>query len=126
MHDETYEQGLRIRREVVGEDYVDAALKGAGELGAALQDLVTTFCWGAVWGRPGLPRATRSLLNIAMISALNRPNELRTHIRGALRNGCGEQDIVEVLLQVAAYCGFPAALDGFRTAREVFDAEARR
>jgi 4-carboxymuconolactone decarboxylase len=124
MDDETYRNGLRIRREVVGDEYVDTALANAGELGAPLQDLVTEYCWGAVWGRPGLERATRSLINIAMISALNRPNELRTHIRGALRNGCTPEEIREVMVQVAAYCGFPAALDGFRTAQEVIAAAA--
>lgn len=124
MDDETYQEGLRIRREVVGDDYVDRALSEAGELGAPLQDLVTEYCWGAVWGRPGLERKTRSLINIAMISALNRPQELRTHIRGALRNGCSQEEIREVLLQVAAYCGFPAAMDGFRTAQEAFAASA--
>lgn len=122
MDEETYRKGLRIRREVVGDEYVDAALANAGELGAPLQDLVTEYCWGAVWGRPGLERTTRSLINIAMISALNRPQELRTHIRGALRNGCTPEEIREVLVQVAAYCGFPAALDGFRTAQEVIAA----
>lgn len=124
MDDETYQEGLRIRREVVGYDYVDRALSEAGELGAPLQDLVTEYCWGAVWGRPGIERKTRSLINIAMISALNRPQELRTHIRGALRNGCTQEEIREVLLQVAAYCGFPAAMDGFRTAQEAFAASA--
>ncbi|KAA9149533.1 4-carboxymuconolactone decarboxylase [Amycolatopsis acidicola] len=120
MDDKTYQEGLRIRREVVGDEYVDAALAKAGDLGAPLQDLVTEYCWGAVWGRPGLERRTRSLINIAMISALNRPNELRAHIRGAVRNGCSHEEIREVLVQVAAYCGFPAALDGFKIAQEVF------
>jgi 4-carboxymuconolactone decarboxylase len=124
MDDETHQRGLRIRREVVGDEYVDTALERAGELGAPLQDLVTEYCWGAVWGRPGLERRTRSLINIAMISALNRPAELRTHIRGALRTGCTHEEIREVLVQVAAYCGFPAAMDGFRIAQEVFAAEA--
>lgn len=122
MDDETYQQGMRIRREVVGDDYVDKALENAGDLGAPLQELVTEYCWGAVWGRPGLERTTRSLINVAMISALNRPQELRTHIRGALRNGCTHAEIREVLVQVAAYCGFPAALDGFRIAQEAFAA----
>jgi 4-carboxymuconolactone decarboxylase len=122
VDDETYQQGMRIRREVVGDDYVDKALENAGDLGAPLQELVTEYCWGAVWGRPGLERTTRSLINVAMISALNRPQELRTHIRGALRNGCTHAEIREVLVQVAAYCGFPAALDGFRIAQEAFAA----
>jgi 4-carboxymuconolactone decarboxylase len=122
VDDETYQQGLRIRREVVGDEYVDRALAAAGELGAPLQDLVTEYCWGAVWGRPGLERRTRSLINIGMIAALNRPQELRTHVRGALRNGCTREEVREVLVQVAAYCGFPAALDGFRIAQEAFAA----
>jgi 4-carboxymuconolactone decarboxylase len=125
MNDSTYEQGMEIRRAVVGDEYVDGALAAAGELGAPLQDLVTEYCWGAVWGRPGLERKTRSLINIAMISALNRPDELRAHLRGALRNGVTPEEIREVFLQVAAYCGFPAALDGFKTARAVLEAETR-
>jgi len=126
MDDRTYEQGMKIRRAVVGDEYVDGALAAAGELGAPLQDLVTEYCWGAVWGRPGLERKTRSLINIAMISALNRPNELRAHVRGALRNGVTPEEISEVFLQVAAYCGFPAALDGFKTAQAVLDAESEQ
>jgi 4-carboxymuconolactone decarboxylase len=125
MNDSTYEQGMEIRRAVVGDEYVDGALAAAGELGAPLQDLVTEYCWGAVWGRSGLERKTRSLINIAMISALNRPDELRAHLRGALRNGVTPEEIREVFLQVAAYCGFPAALDGFKTARAVLVAETR-
>jgi 4-carboxymuconolactone decarboxylase len=120
MDRERYEQGLQVRRAVAGEEYVDKAFEGAGELGAPLQDLVTEYCWGAVWGRAGLDRKTRSLINLGMISALNRPQELQTHIRGALRNGCTHEEVREVMLQVAAYCGFPAALDGFRIAQEVF------
>lgn len=121
--DDMYTQGMQIRRAVVGDDHVDGALAAAGDLGAPLQDLVTEYCWGAVWGRPGLDRRTRSLLNIAMISALNRPNELRTHLRGAVRNGVTAEEIREVFLQVAAYCGFPAALDGLKIAQSVLDAE---
>lgn len=124
MDQKLYDQGLQIRRDVVGDEYVDKALTNAGELGAPLQDLVTEYCWGAVWGRPGLDRRTRSLVNIGMISALNRPQELQTHVRGALRNGCTHEEVREVLLQVAAYCGFPAALDGFRIAQQAFDAAA--
>jgi 4-carboxymuconolactone decarboxylase len=123
MDEELHAEGMATRRAVVGDDYVDRALTAAGDLGAPLQELVTEYCWGAVWGRPGLDRRTRSLLNLAMISALNRPNELRTHVRGALRNGVTADEIGEVFLQVAAYCGFPAALDGFRIAQSVLDAE---
>ncbi|HIC71645.1 MAG TPA: 4-carboxymuconolactone decarboxylase, partial [Alphaproteobacteria bacterium] len=84
------------------------------------QELVTEYCWGSVWGRPGLPRRTRSLLNLAMLSALNRPHELKLHLRGALTNGVTQDEIKEVFLQVAIYCGVPSAIDAFRTAREVF------
>lgn len=123
MDNDTYDHGMAIRRAVVGGAHVDDALAAAGDLGAPLQDLVTEYCWGAVWGRGGLDRRTRSLITIAMIGALNRPNELRAHLRGALRNGVTREEILEVFLQMAAYCGFPAALDGFTTARAVLDAE---
>jgi 4-carboxymuconolactone decarboxylase len=112
-----YEQGLAIRREVLGNEYVDAALASADELGRPLQELVTEYCWGALWGRPGLTRKTRSLLNVGLLAALNRPHELQLHTRGALRNGCTEEEIVEVVLQVAVYCGVPAAVDGMRNVR---------
>ena len=112
-----YEEGLAIRREVLGDEYVDAALASADELGRPLQELVTEYCWGALWGRPGLPRKTRSLLNVGLLAALNRPHELQLHTRGALRNGCTESEIVEVVLQVAVYCGVPAAVDAMRNVR---------
>jgi 4-carboxymuconolactone decarboxylase len=114
---ERYEQGLEIRREVLGAAYVDAALASADELGRPLQELVTEYCWGEVWSRPGLPRQTRSLLNIGILTALNRPHELQTHARGALRNGCSEGELVEVVLQTAIYCGVPAAIDAMRSVR---------
>jgi 4-carboxymuconolactone decarboxylase len=112
-----YEQGLGIRREVLGDAYVDAALATADELGRPLQELVTEYCWGEIWARPGLPRATRSLVNVAILTALNRPHELQTHTSGALRNGCSESEIVEVVLQTAIYCGVPAAIDAMRSVR---------
>ena len=112
-----YEQGLEIRRQVLGAEYVDAALASADELSTPLQELVTEYCWGAVWGRPGLSRTTRSLLNIGILTALNRPHELELHTTGALRNGCTESEIVEVVLQAAVYCGVPAAVDGMRSVR---------
>ncbi|MGE3144959.1 MAG: carboxymuconolactone decarboxylase family protein [Pseudorhodoplanes sp.] len=115
-----YERGLAIRTAVLGKDYVDAAIKGADDFNKPMQDLVTEYCWGAVWGREGLPRKTRSMLNLAMISILNRPHELRAHIRGALTNGVTKAEIAEVFLQVAIYAGVPAAIDSFRLAREVF------
>jgi 4-carboxymuconolactone decarboxylase len=114
-----FETGLEIRREVLGREYVDASLERATPFARPLQELVTEYCWGAVWTRPGLPRKTRSMLNLAMLTALNRPHEVRLHVRGALRNGCTRQEIMEVLLQTAIYCGVPAAIDSFRIAREV-------
>jgi len=120
MDKATYDKGLEIRRAVLGDAYVDAALKSADDFNRPLQDLVTEYCWGAVWGREGLPRKTRSMLNLAMISILNRQHELKAHIRGALTNGVSKAEICEVLLQVAIYAGVPAAVDSFRIAREVF------
>lgn len=117
-----YEQGLAIRREVLGDAYVEAALASADELGKPMQELVTEFCWGGIWGRPGLPRQTRSLLNIGLLAALNRPHELQLHTRGALRNGCTEAEIVEVVLQVAVYCGVPAGVDAMRNVRAAISA----
>ena len=118
MSREMYETGLQIRKAVAGEKYVEAALSKADDFNMPMQDLVTEYCWGAVWGRPGLERKTRSIINIALLSALNRKEELKTHVRGALRNGCTQEEIREVLLQVAVYCGVPAGIDSFRVARE--------
>jgi len=117
---ERYDRGLEIRREVLGTEYVDAAIASADELSRPLQELVTEYCWGEVWGRPGLERKTRSFINLAMIAALNRPHELRLHIRAAMTNGLTKEDIKEVFLQVAIYCGIPAGIDSFRAAKEVF------
>jgi 4-carboxymuconolactone decarboxylase len=117
---DTYQLGLEIRSAVLGEAYVTRALADADEFSQPLQDLVTEYCWGGVWGRDGLPRKTRSMLNLAMIPILNRPNELRTHIKGALTNGVTREEICEIFLQVAIYAGVPAAVDSFRIAREVF------
>lgn len=116
-----YDAGLAVRREVLGADYVERALASADALSRPLQELITEYCWGAVWTRPGLPRKTRSLINLAMLTALNRPHELRLHLHGALRNGCSAEEIMEVLQQTAIYCGVPAAIDSVRIAREVFD-----
>lgn len=116
---ERYEEGLAMRREVLGADYVDRALGNATPFTQPLQELVTEYCWGAVWTRPGLERRTRSLLNLAMLTALNRPHELAGHVRGALNNGCSEEEIRETLLQAAIYCGLPAGLDAFRVAEQV-------
>ena len=119
MNQALYDQGLKTRREVLGADYVDAAIRNADDFSRPLQELVTQYCWGDVWNRPGLDRRTRSLLNLAMLTALNRPHELRLHVRGALTNGVSRDEIREVLLQAAIYCGVPAAVDAFRSAREV-------
>jgi 4-carboxymuconolactone decarboxylase len=116
----TYDRGLAIRRAVIGDAYVDKALSEADDFSGPLQELVTEYCWGAVWGRDELPLKTRSMLNLAMIPILNRPNELRTHIKGALTNGVTRDEIREVFLQVAIYAGVPAAVDSFRIAHEVF------
>jgi 4-carboxymuconolactone decarboxylase len=116
----TYEKGLKNRREVLGAEYVDNAIASADDFSRPLQELVTEYCWGAVWDRPGLDRKTRSLINLAMLTALNRPHELKLHIKGALNNGLSKAEIAEVLLQTAVYCGVPAAVDSFRSAREVF------
>ncbi|MBX7432283.1 carboxymuconolactone decarboxylase family protein [Mycobacterium sp. Y57] len=120
MDQDSYDKGRRIRSAVLGEAYVRRAEESADEFSKPLQDLLTEYCWGAVWGREGLPLKTRSMLNIAMIAILNRPNELRTHVRGALTNGVSRDEIREILLQVAVYAGAPAAVDGFRVAREAF------
>ena len=120
MTTETYDKGLEIRRAVLGNEYVDKAMAAADDFNQPMQELVTEYCWGSVWGRPGLPRKTRSLLNLAMLSALNRSPELKLHVRGALNNGVTKKEMAEVFLQVAIYCGVPSAIDSFRTAREVF------
>ena len=119
MNQELFDRGLKIRREVLGAEYVDDSIQNADDFTMPLQELVTQFAWGEVWSRPGLDRRTRSLINIGMISALNRPHELKLHIRGAINNGVTKDEIREVLLHVIPYCGFPAALDSFRVAREV-------
>jgi 4-carboxymuconolactone decarboxylase len=116
----TYDKGLEIRSAVLGEDYVSASMANTDEFSQPLRDLVTEYCWGAVWGRDGLALKTRSMLNLAMLSILNRPRELRTHIRGALNNGVSRQEIREVFLQVAIYAGVPTAVDSFRIARDTF------
>ncbi len=120
MNKEMFEKGLAIRRQVLGAEYVDAALSTADDFNRPMQELVTEYCWGEIWGRPGLNRKMRSMLNLAMLSALNRPHEIKAHVRGALANGVTKGEITEVFLQVAIYCGVPAAVDSFRLAREVF------
>jgi 4-carboxymuconolactone decarboxylase len=120
MTKERYETGLRIRREVLGAEYVNKSISMSDDFNRPLQELVTEYCWGEVWSRPGLSRKMRSLLNLAMLTALNRPHEVKLHLKGALNNGCSKEEIMEVLLQSAIYCGVPAAVDSFRLAREVF------
>jgi 4-carboxymuconolactone decarboxylase len=120
VSDDAYDEGLKIRKAVLGEEYVNRALANVNSFNEPLQDLVTEYCWGKVWGRPGLDRKQRSMLNLAMISILNRPHELKAHIRGALTNGLTPTEIREVFLQVMIYAGVPAAVDSFRIANEAF------
>ena len=117
---EMYDRGLKVRREVLGADYVDKQLATADDFNRPMQNLVTEYCWGAIWNRPGLDRRTRSMLNLAMLSALNRHHEFKAHVKGAVKNGVTKQEITEVLLQVAIYCGVPAGVEHFRLAREAF------
>ena len=120
MDQKMYDKGLGIRKAVLGEAYVSNALKNVDSFNQPFQDLLNEYCWGAVWGRDELPRKTRSMLNLAMISILNRPHELRVHIKGALVNGVTKDEIREIFMQVAIYAGAPAGVDSFRIAREVF------
>jgi len=121
MDQERYDRGMAIRKKVLGAANVDQAMASADDFNRAMQDLSTEYCWGAVWGREGLDHRTRSLINIAMISALNRPHELRLHVKGARRNGVGVEEIREVLMQVAIYAGVPAGMDSFRNAKQALD-----
>ena len=120
INQELFDKGLKTRREVLGAEYVDASIKNATDFNIDMQELVTQYCWGDVWNRPGLERKTRSFLNLAMITALNRPHELKLHVRGAINNGLTKDEIKEVFLQASIYCGVPAAIDSFRGASEVF------
>jgi len=117
---ERYEQGLKIRRAVLGDAHVDKSLQGKNVFNAEFQDLLTRYAWGEIWARPGLPQQTRSLLTLSMLVALNRGDEFRLHLRAALRNGVTRDVIKEVLLQTAVYCGVPAANTAFHLAGEVF------
>jgi 4-carboxymuconolactone decarboxylase len=121
QQDESFRKDLEIRRSVLGAEHVDRSIGAADDFTEDLQRYLTKFCWGDVWGRPGLDRRTRSFLNLSMISALKRPHELKLHIRGALNNGITRDEIKEVFLQVGVYCGAPAAIESFRLAREVFE-----
>jgi 4-carboxymuconolactone decarboxylase len=118
-----YEEGLKVRREVLGSAYVDPQIERAktDPFVAAIQDMVTEYCWGYGWTRPGLDRKTRSMLNLAILTALGKPQELKAHTRGAITNGLTEEDIMEVLLHATIYCGIPAGVDAFRSAKEALD-----
>ncbi|HUB71532.1 MAG TPA: carboxymuconolactone decarboxylase family protein [Acidimicrobiales bacterium] len=126
-HVETYEQGMNVRREVLGAEHVDRSLSQVSDFARPVQELVTEYCWGIVWSRDGLERKTRSLLNLAMLTALNRSHEFGAHVRGALANGASVAEIQETLLQTAIYVGVPAALESFRVAdailREIDNSE---
>jgi 4-carboxymuconolactone decarboxylase len=120
MNKDLFERGLAIRKAVLGKDYVEKSIASADDFSRPMQELSTEYCWGHVWSRPGLERRDRSLINLAMISALNRPHELKLHVKGALANGVTREEMREVFLQVAIYCGVPAGIDSFRIAREAF------
>ena len=120
MASELFDKGMVIRKEVLGEEYVERSIKGADEFALTMQEFATEVAWGKIWTRPGLPRKTRSLLNIGLLVALNRPHELKLHIKSSFKNGVTKDEIKEVLLQIAAYVGVPAGIDGYRLAREAF------
>ena len=120
MSNEKFEKGLALRKQVLGADYVEKSMASADSFSMPMQELSTEYCWGHVWTRPGLALRERSLINIAMISALNRPHELKLHVKAALNNGLSREEIREVILQVAVYCGVPAGIDSTRIAREAF------
>lgn len=118
-----FEQGVKIRREVLGPEYVDRSLDQANGFMMAFQNITTEMCWGYAWARPGLPRKTRSMLNLAMLTALNRSAEIKLHVKGALNNGLSVEEIKEVLLHATVYCGIPAGLDAFKAANQVLEEE---
>jgi 4-carboxymuconolactone decarboxylase len=120
MNKDLFERGLAIRKAVLGKEYVEKSIAAADDFSRPMQELATEYCWGHIWSRPGLERRDRSLINLAMISALNRPHELKLHVKGALANGVTREEMREVFLQVAIYCGVPAGIDSFRIAREAF------
>ena len=121
MTSELYDIGLKVRRQVLGDEYVDRAIGGADDFNREFQELVTEYCWGTVWGKTVLSNKQRSMNNLCMLAALNRPREFKIHVRGALGNGCSLDELKDTLLQIAIYCGVPAGVEGFRLAREVFD-----
>jgi 4-carboxymuconolactone decarboxylase len=117
---EKFEKGLKTRTAVLGSEYVEKSLASADDFSWSMQQLSTEYCWDEIWNRPGLDRRSRSILNLGMIAALNRPHELKLHIRGAIQNGLTKDELKEIFLQVACYCGIPAGIDSFRLAREAF------
>ena len=118
---ELFKRGDKIRREVLGNKHVERSWANADDFGRPMQQLSTEYCWGEIWGREHFDKRTRSIINLAMLSALNRPHELKMHVGGALRNGLTKEDIQEIFLQVTIYCGVPAGVDAFRAAKEVFE-----
>jgi len=122
-----YQEGLSVRREVLGSEHVDRSLERLSDFNRDFQDMITRYAWGELWSRPGLPRNTRSILTLGLMVALNRMDEFRMHVRAAVRNGVSREEIKEVLLQVAIYCGVPAANSAFHAAEEVFaETDSRR
>jgi 4-carboxymuconolactone decarboxylase len=117
---ELFKKGLEVRRDVLGADYVDSSLARADDFNAAFQQMTTEIAWGMIWTRPGLPRKTRSMINLTMLAALNRGSEFRLHLKAALSNGVTREEIKEILMQIGAYCGIPACLEAFKIATEVF------
>ena len=120
MDKKRYEKGLAVRRAVLGPEHVDKSLGSADDFTLPMQELVTEYCWGEIWTRPGLDRRTRSLINLAMLTALNRPHEIRLHVRGGLNNGATKEEMMEVFMQCAIYCGIPAGMEAMRVAKDVF------
>ena len=118
MPDGALERGRAVRGEVLGDGHVERSLENASDFSRPMQELVTEYCWGEVWSRPGLTRRDRSLINLGMLTALNRSHELAVHTRGAIRNGCTPEEIQETLLQTAIYCGVPAAMEAFRVVED--------
>ncbi len=119
MASDLYDKGMKLRREVLGDEYVDRSLAGVDDFNREFQQMVTENAWGAIWARPGLSKKQRSLLNLGMLAALNRPEEFELHFRGALKNGCTIEELKETLLQIAVYCGMPAGVSAFRVAKKV-------
>lgn len=123
MPNTLFDKGLKVRREVLGATYVDGSMEKANDFMMAFQQITTQWCWGYTWTRPGLDRRTRSMLNLAMLTALNRPTEIKMHVKGALVNGVTPEEIKEILLHATVYCGIPAGLDAFKVANQVLTEE---